>query len=183
MASTEPTPHAGSGPSPPAGALSADPPLPLESSAPPRAMIRVVNPVMKFILRAPLLHRAVSHSLMLISVKGRRTGRVYTTPVGFHWLDGDMYVPTASTWAKNLRGGGRVVLTFKGGPRGGRGELIEDTAEVAGIYRRLLDEVGIENARRLGFHVNEERYPTGAELEQAVADRAVVRITLDSPPT
>lgn len=163
---------------------SAEPtPLPLESAAPPRQLIRFVNPVMEFILRAPLLHRIVSHTLMLISVRGRKTGRVYTTPVGFHWLDDAMYVPTASTWSRNLRGGARVVLTYRGRPRGGHGELIEDTGEVAAVYRRLLDEVGIGNARRLGFRVNEQRDPTDAELRQAVAERAIVRITLDLPVT
>jgi len=52
-------------------------------------MNRFANPVVKWILRSRL-HRLLSAHLLLISVTGRRTGRVYTIPVGYH-LRGDIH--------------------------------------------------------------------------------------------
>ena len=50
-------------------------------------MNQVVNPFMKWLLKSPL-HGLVSSHYMLITVKGRKSGKLYTTPVEYGH-DGD----------------------------------------------------------------------------------------------
>lgn len=43
---------------------------------------KIYNPLMKWVLRSPL-HGMVSKNFMLITFTGRRSGKVYTTPVNY----------------------------------------------------------------------------------------------------
>lgn len=73
------------------------------------------NVFMLPLLRSPL-HWLVSGQFMLISFTGRKTGRVYTTPVQFR-RDGDLitiFTQRHRQWWKNLQGGARVSLVLKG---------------------------------------------------------------------
>ena len=81
----------------------------------PHAFFAVVNPTVKMLLRSPL-HFLWSHSLMLVTFTGRKSGRTYTTPVRYLQLGDRIRCFTAetNTWWRNLRGGARVVLRIRG---------------------------------------------------------------------
>lgn len=70
-----------------------------------------------WILRSPF-HWILSKGLLLISVRGRRTGRVYTLPVGYVEAQGAVYVMVGDyetkRWWLNLRGGAPVALLLHG---------------------------------------------------------------------
>ena len=144
-------------------------------------LARVVNPLIKALLRSPL-HRPFSRHLMLLAFRGRKSGKRYEVVVGRHEVDGALLVPTGTTgrrWRVNFRGGTSAEVTLGGSRRRGRGELIEDPDEVARIHRLLLGRIGLKNARRLGLRVNVAREPTAEELKVPLAGRGVVRIELD----
>lgn len=151
---------------------------PIEGAEPPKTMVKFVNPVMRRLLRSPL-HRLVSDNLTLLGLTGRRTGRTYTLPVGYHYVEGMLTVLTGSRWRYNLRGGAPVEVTLKGRRRHGHAELSEDPDEVARVHKLLLDRMGLEKARRLGLVVKERREPTHDELKRALSGKAVVRVQLD----
>lgn len=154
---------------------------PVEGAEPPEKLARVVNPAMKALLRSPL-HRLVSRHLMLLTFRGRKTGKTYDVVVGRHEVDGKLIVPLGTTgrrWRLNFRDGAPVEVTMEGRHRQGRGELVEDPEEVARIHRLLLDRVGLKNARRLGLRVNADRWPTKDELKAVLAGRGVISIELD----
>jgi deazaflavin-dependent oxidoreductase (nitroreductase family) len=67
------------------------------------------------ILRAPF-HGILSDTIVLISVRGRKTGKVYSIPVNYQRANGDIWVVSwrDRTWWKNLRGGGKAVLRLQG---------------------------------------------------------------------
>lgn len=91
----------------------------VQDARPPRNVIRFVNPVMKALLRSPL-HRLLSKNLMLLTVTGRKTGRVYTVPVGRHEsADGSFVLSAGGNWRHNLRGGADVRITLDGQERAG----------------------------------------------------------------
>jgi F420H(2)-dependent quinone reductase len=84
---------------------------------------RTGNPLVSLLLRSPL-HRLVSGRLALITVTGRRSGRVYTFPVGYR-QDGDRVTigvvwPERKVWWRNLRDGGRVGTRLRGVERSGQ---------------------------------------------------------------
>ena len=154
---------------------------PVEGAEPPEALGRVVNPVIKVLLRSPL-HRAFSRHLMLLAFRGRKSGKMYEVVVGRHEVDGALLVPTGTTgrlWRLNFRGGTTTEITLGGVRRRGWGELIEEPNEVARIHQLLLDRIGLKNARRLGLRVNVNREPTDDELKVPLTGRGVIRIELN----
>src|SRR5258708_8099450 len=80
----------------------------------PLWMFKLMNPVMKALLRSPL-HRLLDGTLMLLMYTGHKTGRQYTIPIGyFVWGEGELLSFSSARWWTNLRGGVPVTLLLKG---------------------------------------------------------------------
>ena len=154
----------------------------MERVIPPKAMIRIANPLFRRLLRGPL-HGLVDEHLMLLRFRGRKSGRPYEVVVGRRNIGGRLAVLTSSPWRSNLRGGGaEVEATIAGERRRGRAELEEDPEEVARVYADLIGEYGYEQAgRRLGIKINVDRMPTRGELVGAIrrSGLSVVTIVLE----
>lgn len=154
---------------------------PVEDHRPPPAVLRVVNPTMRTLLRSRL-HRVLSKQLMVLSVQGRKTNRTFPVVVGRHEVDRMLLVSASGTWRYNLRGGAPVRVTLDGIERTGHAELEEDPDVVARIYLQLLETLGVRRASVLGLKVNMRRLPTLDELKPAVARRGIARVRLDPQP-
>jgi deazaflavin-dependent oxidoreductase (nitroreductase family) len=90
---------------------------------------RTGNPVVRGVLRSPA-HRLLSGNLALITVTGRRSGRVYTFPVAYR-REGDVATivvgwPERKRWWRNLREPASVSLRLAGHTRTGRARAIGD---------------------------------------------------------
>jgi general stress protein 26 len=74
-----------------------------------------MNGIMKPLLRSPL-HFLVSSWCMLITVKGRKTDRLYTTPVYYRREANTIRFFTGKSlrWVKNLADGASVTLVLRG---------------------------------------------------------------------
>jgi len=148
-----------------------------EPSAGFRRMTRIGNVFMRPLLRSSV--GAKIHELALLEFTGRRSGKRYTVPVGFHEIDGDVLILTSSAWRVNLRGGADVELIHDGERRRMRAELIEDADEVARIYSALIERIGLKEAKAttVGLDVLVDRVPTTEEIREAVGGRrAFVRL-------
>ncbi len=142
------------------------------------AFAKVMNKVPAAILLSPL-HPMMSNKYLLLSFKGHKSGRRYTTPVAY-LSDGDAFLMTTdSPWWKNLRGedgaGVPVTLRIKGQEYEGTGEAVTDETEVARVLGRFLEAqpgygkfVGVK--RGAGGRVDP------SELEEAARGRVVVRV-------
>jgi hypothetical protein len=148
-------------------------------SHPPDALIRVVNPILRALLRTPVMGPARAQ-LMVLGFTGRKTGRRYSIPVTAHRLDNDLYALTSAPWKRNFRGGATAEVLLDGKSTTMRGELIEDPSIVADLYRRSSESYGVKGAQRaMGVKFRDERIPTLEEFSEA-ADRlglAAVRLT------
>ena len=151
---------------------------PVEGAEPPKALGRVIGPVLKVLLRSPL-HGLLSEQLMLLAFEGRKSRKRYEVVVGRHEVGGTLLVPSASPWRVNLRGGAPVEVTLAGRRRLGRADLIEDPDAVARAYGKLLDALGEESAQRVGLRVNVDREPSQEELKVALVDHGAIRVRLD----
>jgi F420H(2)-dependent quinone reductase len=83
---------------------------------------RVVNPVVRAVLRSPA-HRLLSGHLALLTVTGRRSGRTFTFPVGYQ-RDGDRVTvgvdwPERKRWWRNLSDAAPVEIWLAGVRRSG----------------------------------------------------------------
>jgi len=139
---------------------------------------RLGNPILTALLRSPL-HAVMGDGTMLVSVTGRHSGRVYTTPVNF-LRDGDTLTIISlreRTWWRNLRGGAEVGVHLRGQARRGRATMSEADADVSRALGELL-AVRPAHARYLGVSMRPDGTPNSEDLARAAGSRVVVRIQL-----
>lgn len=135
---------------------------------PPSAIIRIVNPILGFLLRTPLAGPA-RKQLMVLSFTGRKTGRQFSIPVSAHVIDNDLYALTGAPWKQNFRGGAAAQVVYDGKTTAMRGELIRDPAVVSDLFLRCAESYGVKRAQRMiGLKFREQRIPTLDEFTEAV---------------
>jgi hypothetical protein len=145
---------------------------------PPRALMKVVNPVLTALLRSPW-HGRLSGQLAILTFTGRRSGRRFSTPVGYTLAGDAILIPTESRWQRNLRGGARVSVRPRGEERAGTAEIISDEAALTEAYAVMLAA-----NPRVGEIVGLTPGPDGKPTPESVADarrrgHVVVRVRLD----
>ncbi|MGX9791853.1 hypothetical protein [Mycobacterium sp. MMS18-G62] len=148
-------------------------------SHPPDALLKAVNPILRFLLRTPIMG-AGRDKLMAVSFTGRKTGRRYAIPLSAHRIDGTLYALTSAPWKWNFRDGASAEVLHNGKSTTMRGELITDRSVVADLSRRCAESYGVKTAERMmGLKFRDQRVPTLDEFAEAV-DRgglAAVRLT------
>jgi hypothetical protein len=148
-------------------------------SHPPDALLRAVNPIMRFLLRTPVAGPA-REQMMVVSFNGRKTGRRYSIPLSAHRIDNGIYAITSAPWKLNFSDGAAAEVLLNGKTTTMRGELIQDREVVADLSRRCAESYGVKRAQRMmGVKFRDQRIPTVEEFAEAV-DRehiAAIRLT------
>jgi hypothetical protein len=140
----------------------------IDAGHPPSALLRLVNPVLGFLLRTPLAGPARTQ-LMVLSFTGRKTGRPYSIPVSAHVIDHDLYALTGAPWKQNFRSGATANVVYDGKASAMRGELIRDRAIVSDLFHRCAESYGVQRAQRMiGLKFRDQRIPTRDEFAEAV---------------
>jgi deazaflavin-dependent oxidoreductase (nitroreductase family) len=137
------------------------------------------NDFMSWVLRSPF-HGMLSNGMMLITVTGCKTGKKYTTPVGYYREDGCLWVITSRdrTWWKNLHDGADVSLLLKRKPVTAFAELEMDENAVQARMYKYLDHVPMA-AKQLGVHM-EDGKPNAEDIQRTAKNRLFVRLRLTS---
>jgi hypothetical protein len=143
--------------------------------------MNLANVPMRRILSLPI-RTPLSKQLMLATIVGRRTGRVYRQPISYaRQDDGTLLTPGGGRWKLNLDPAVPVSLRIAGRDVRARPELVGDIDEVA----RLLGVVAAAN-RRAGAFVGVPADENG-RFDREALERAVrygfriVRWHLDGP--
>ncbi len=110
------------------------------------------NPIITFLLRSPL--QAMLGDTMLVTVRGKKTGKQYTTPVGFYRDNDQFWILTNRdrTWWRNVCGGAIVTMRLHGKEVCGFAETIIDENEVAVQMQEYLRRIPMA-ARGLGARI------------------------------
>jgi hypothetical protein len=147
-------------------------------SHPPDALLRVINPVMRFLLGTPLAGSA-RKQMMVVSFTGRKTGRPYSIPLSAHVIDNQLYALTAAPWKNNFRDGADAEVLNDGKKTPMRGELITDPAAVAELSHRCAESYGVKLAQRMmGLGFRDQRIPTVEEFTEAAQREKLVAVKL-----
>jgi hypothetical protein len=150
----------------------------VKRSAPPPALVKMGNPLVRMILGSPL-HGVLDDSFLVLRLTGRKTGRRYYIPVGYVDMEGKLTVVTIARWRVNLRGGADVEVTRHGCLRPMHALLDEDPASVAVSYQAMIERLGWKKAQRqLGISLPGGRAPTVLELKDAAREYGWSVITL-----
>ncbi len=125
-----------------------------------------------------LLRRGLMGSLadeiMVITVSGRKTGRQYSTPIGF-LRDGETIIALSrgSSWYKNAVATGQAQVEIKKQKMKVRVEAVKDQAERERIFELYKRERAKNFTRLFGVAVDAPE----AELKAALATRDFVKLT------
>jgi deazaflavin-dependent oxidoreductase (nitroreductase family) len=140
-------------------------------------LVKIYTPLIKMILRSPL-HGLMSQNTMLISFRGRKSGKIYTTPVGYV-QEGNCIIffeQSHSTWWKNLRGGAPVIVRVRGRNLKAIGEAIQDQETVTtalSMYVRKLPQY----AKFFVVTIGPDGLPNQEEVARAAQNRVMMRVT------
>ena len=139
------------------------------------------NDFMSWILRSPF-HGMLSDGMMLITITGCKTGKKYTTPVGYYRENGYLWVITSRdrTWWKNLRGGADVDLLLKRKPVHAFAEPDLDEKSVETRMYEYLHHVP-QAAKPLGIHIENGEANAG-DVMRTAKDRLFVKIQVKPAP-
>jgi F420H(2)-dependent quinone reductase len=138
---------------------------------------RVFNPLATRILRSPL-HGLMSRRLMLISFRGKKSGRYFTTPISYVQNGESLLLGVGGPWWRNFAGGVPVQVRLRGRTRDGRAEATTDEARVTEAYRTILRR-NRTRARFMGIAATSDGQPDKHSIEDALQrGAAVVEISL-----
>ncbi len=133
-----------------------------------QARRRLANPVVRALLRSPF-HRLLSGALVLVTYRGRRSGRYFTIPVMYAQDDQRLitFVGSASTkqWWRNLRHGAPVEVRLRGVRRRGLAQA----------------ERGSERELEEPLRAYLARFPRAAQAVQR--ESGIVMVLIDLLPT
>lgn len=138
---------------------------------PPLLLVRLLNPVMRVVLRTPV--GRLVRPFALLGFRGRRSGRLLRIPVGWHEIDGIRVVFTPARWRANFRDGIRVTVHFHGRRRELTGTLDDDPDRVAAALQSLADRRG--SLRAVAIDIQPGHRVTAADVR--ALDRELIRFT------
>src|ERR1700744_2301850 len=140
----------------------------IDVGTPPSALMRIVNPLLRFLLRTPLAG-AAGKQLMVLSFTGRKTGKPYSIPLSAHVIDDQLYALSGSPGSRSFRAGAPVQVVYDGKTTAMRGELIRNRATVSDLLLRAAESYGVQRAQRMiGLKFRDQRLPTRDEFAEAV---------------
>ena len=136
----------------------------------------LLNRVMTWLLHSPL-HRLVSSSILTITFTGRKSGKVYTTPLSYTRQGEQIIVFTHSGWWRNLQGGAPVTVRVLGQDVPGQAEaLTGDPATILPYLRTHLTQL-TRDLRYYDVKLDATGKPKEADLAKAAESSVLIRIT------
>ncbi len=144
-------------------------------------LYRVLNPVMKAVLRSRL-HRLASRTIALLHFRGRTSGREYVTPLSYV-RDGHTvwFLSAHSTnWWKNFRDGdARVSIEIARKTVNGTAHLWEgDTDELRDQVRRYLCALP-RDAKVYGIKLDHNKVPLESSLVKVAPTLVMVQVGIE----
>jgi deazaflavin-dependent oxidoreductase (nitroreductase family) len=117
---------------------------------------------------------SLGDEIMVITVTGRKTGRQYSTPIGF-LRDGETVIALSrgSNWYRNAVATGKATIEIKKHKLDVRVEAVTDQAERERIFALYKRDRAKNFSRLFGVPVD----APAAELQQALAIRDFVKMT------
>jgi len=143
---------------------------------PPEKLLKVANPMLRFLLGTPLAG-PLRNQLMVLNFNGRKSGRPFSIPVSAHHIDGTLYAIANAGWKHNFTGGADAEVVHGGKTTKMHGELISDPAVVADLAHRCAQSYGVKKAQTMmGLKFRDNQIPTLDEFKEGLAREKIVAV-------
>lgn len=135
-------------------------------------MMSLLNVPMRVLLQLPF-STPLSRQLMLITFKGRKTGKIYRQPVSYVQQDNTLLTPGGGKWKLNLRESQPVRTHLRGQDVFARPELVKNPDEI----EHLLGVMTAANPSASRF-VGTQKDPMAAWIVVALRPRYIMALGL-----
>jgi len=144
-------------------------------------LYRVINPIVKGLLRSPL-HGVMSKNTLLLEFKGRRSGRTLSTPVSYHTKGGHVHCFSSKDypWWRNLVDADSVALTLRGRRVIGKPSVTIDEPEIMKAALTEFLTAVPRDAAHAGVALDENERPVERQVAKAVAGLVYISIELSN---
>lgn len=142
----------------------------------------ISNFFMKAIVNSPL-HPLLGNRFAVITFKGRKTGKQYSTPINVT-QEGDTFTAVSlrsRNWWRNLRGGQAASLRVAGRQHTVRGEVLENHGAVVDGLTHYFKQ-NPNYARYFGVHLASDGQPSREDLDRAADERVIIHFSAVSVP-
>ncbi len=125
-----------------------------------------MNSIMAFLLHSPL-QGPLGSQLVLLTFTGRKSGKTFTTPLGYTKRGNTIVLFTDHAWYKNLIDNPSVTLRLQGKEFKGRAEVIHDDKELIAKELAAFVQERSGAARAYNVKLDAEKRPDPVSVQQA----------------
>lgn len=137
---------------------------------------KFINAFISLLLRSPF-SGSIGNVLMLLEFKGRKSGKLYSLPVGYIRQGETVTTFTDRNWWKNLRDRAPVTLYIKGKRLQGTAEAIREPIQVAEGLSAMVRQHP-RAARPYNIKIDTSGQPEAPSLQEAARHSTMIRIRL-----
>lgn len=156
-----------------------EPPIASQSPSLARAhtlpMQRLLNRLIRGLLRTPLVCRLAGKRLITVYFTGRKSGRHYAIPVAYTQHNGTLLVGSQFAWMRNLRTGEMVDVRLMGKRRSADVQVLAEENSVVHHFALMArDNHQFANFNSIGFDERGDPRREDLHLAWAAGGRGAV---------
>jgi len=139
----------------------------------------LINPVVAFLARSPL-HFLISHQVLVIQFKGRKSGKQYLVPVSYHEHESSYTCVTlrSNIWWRNLKEVSHTKIWLKGKLKNAQIDLEFNNDQIVESTLRDLVTNNRVDAYFAKIKLNKDGSPDSDDLIQAGKIHTVLKFTI-----
>ena len=139
----------------------------------------LINPVVAFLARSPL-HFLISHQVLVIQFKGRKSGKQYLVPVSYHEHESSYTCVTlrSNIWWRNLKEVSHTKIWLKGTLKNAQIDLEFNNDQIVESTLRDLVTNNRVDAYFAKIKLNKDGSPDSDNLIQAGKIHTVLKFTI-----
>lgn len=139
----------------------------------------LINPVVAFLARSPL-HFLISHQVLVIQFKGRKSGKQYLVPVSYHEHESSYTCVTlrSNIWWRNLKEVSHTKIWLKGTLKNAQIDLEFNNDQIVENTLRDLVTNNRVDAYFAKIKLNKDGSPDSDDLIQAGKIHTVLKFTI-----
>ena len=140
----------------------------------------LINPVVAFLARSPL-HFLISHQVLVIQFKGRKSGKQYLVPVSYHEYESSYTCVTlrSNIWWRNLKEVTHTKIWLKGTLKNAQIDLEFNNDQIVESTLRDLVTNNRVDAYFAKIKLNKDGSPDSDDLIQAGKIHTVLKFTIN----
>ena len=143
----------------------------------PRTPPKLLNQIMTFLLQSPL-QGLLGSQLILLTFTGRKSGKTYTTPLGYTKRGDTIVLFTDHPWYKNLLDHPSVTLRLQGKELKGNAEVVHDDKELIAKELTAFVQERPGAARAYSVKLDASKQPDPASVQQAAQSFTLIYVHL-----